>query len=165
MLKVVRHCFISRLDSLSASLSICLSHLAPLCLLYTVFFLRCSPRLALRVHLRSPDTNGQSKLRHYEVPGAEVTLLWSHPPFWRCRHHPRERNSPWTFTERKGSPTSVIERTSRPREGHPELTSPNQLALAINICENNVNQMKFNNEQTDYSRARRPRIWSTGCKN
>lgn len=60
-----------------------------------------------RVHLRSPDTNGQSKLRHYEVPGAEVTSLWSHPPFWRCRHHPRERNSPWTFTERKGPPTPV----------------------------------------------------------
>lgn len=115
MLKVVRHCFISRLGSLSASLSIRLSHLAPLRLLYTVFFLRYSPLFTPRVHLRSPDTNGQSKLRHYEVPGAEVTLLWSHPPFWRCRHHPRERNSPWTFTERKGPPTPVTERTSRPK--------------------------------------------------
>lgn len=85
--------------------------------------------------------------------------------FGGCRHHPRERNSPWTFMERKGPPTPVSERTSRPREGHPELTSPNQLALAINICENNVSQMKFNNGQTDYSRAPRPRIWSTGCKN
>lgn len=106
MLKVARHCIISRLGSLSASLSIRLSHLAPLCLLHTVFFLRCSTPLAPCAHLRSPDTNGQSKLRHYEVPGAEVTSLWSHPPFWRCRHHPQERNSPWTFHREKGTPYS-----------------------------------------------------------
>jgi len=41
-LKVAHHCFISRLGSLSALFSIRLSHLAPLCLLYIVFFLRYS---------------------------------------------------------------------------------------------------------------------------
>lgn len=114
-----------------------------------------------RVHLRSPDTNGQSKLRHYEVPGAEVTPLWSHPPFWRCRHHPRERNSPWTFTERKGPPLlPPVTRTRQPaQKGTRNLLRRTNSALAINICANNVSQMKFNNGQTDYSRAHRPCIY------
>lgn len=104
MPKVARHCFISRLVSLSASLSIRLSHLAPLCLLCTVFFLRCSPCLTPRVHLRSPDTNGQSKLRHYEVPGAEVTPLWSHPPFWWLPPPSTGEKLPLDFHREKGTP-------------------------------------------------------------
>jgi len=35
-----------------------------------------------------------------------------HPPFWRRRRHPRERNSPWTFMERK-EPLCRGDRTPR----------------------------------------------------
>lgn len=83
---------------------------------------------------RSSDTNGQSKLRHYEVPGAEVT-----PRYGATHHfgaaatiHGRE-----TPLERKG-PLLRVPGHSRSR-GAPEgnlFYQPN--SLAINFYENNA---------------------------
>lgn len=85
----------------SRSTSLCL------CAVPFSFPVRLSPLLHLvsppRVHLRPSDTNGQSKLRHYEVPGAEVT------PLYGATHHfgaaiPHVGETPLGFSRRERDP-------------------------------------------------------------
>lgn len=58
---------------------------------FSPVFVPTSTNLSLSLSLFRLDTNGQSKLRHYEVPCTEVTSP-RRPPFWPDQRHPPERN-------------------------------------------------------------------------
>jgi len=112
-----------------------------------------SPSRPARSPTRSPDTNGQSKLRHYEVPGAEVT-----PRYGATHHfgaaatiHGRE-----TPLERKGPLLRVPGRAAGP-EGHRKGTySTNLTRLLLTFAKITPryaratlknDETKFNNDQ------------------
>lgn len=65
------------------------------------------PSRPARSPTRSPDTNGQSKLRHYEVPGAEVTPRYGATHHFGAAATIHERETPLGLSRRERDPYSV----------------------------------------------------------
>lgn len=115
--KVARHCFISRRFSLRLAPYVFLASLHSVCSVPPFSFPDALPSLVPRVHLRPSDTNGQSKLRHYEVPGAEVT------PRYGATHHfgiaatIHGRETPLGLSRRERDPYSVCPNAQPAQKG------------------------------------------------
>lgn len=124
------------LSPLSTCLSL-LSFYVSLSVCRTIFFPGAPPPGSSsslpRVHLRPSDTNGQSKLRHYEVPGAEVT------PLYGATHHfgaaiPHVGETPLGFSRRERDPLLPPPLSfclALPERKHGHRRAPRKLTLSI----------------------------------